>query len=224
MSFWIAVYFGDRNSPTMDYMVMFHDFTIRILFAVLVFLSIIIFSGFKLKLLDLNLIEDQKLEIIWTVFPIVLLIFIAFPRLRLLYLIEELFYPDISIKVIGYQWYWSYDYRDFELDFDSFLEEPLDLDSEFRLLEVNDFLFIPINCMVRFLVRRADVIHSWTVPVFGVKTDAIPGRLNQVNLFSYRPGIYFGQCSEICGINHSFIPIALGVLEIEDFLDEVDYC
>lgn len=223
MSFWIDTYFGDRNSPTIDYIVIFHDFAIRILFAILIFLSLMLFSGFKLKILDLNLIEDQKLEIVWTILPIILLVFIAFPRLRLLYLIEEIFFPDINIKVIGYQWYWSYDYRDFELDFESFLEESLELDSEFRLLEVNDFFFIPVNCIVRFLVRSADVIHSWTLPVFGVKTDAIPGRLNQVNLFSYRPGIFFGQCSEICGINHSFIPIAVGVMEIEDFLDEVDY-
>lgn len=103
------------------------------------------------------------------------------------------------------------------------MEDNLYFDSGFRLLEVNDFFFVPVNCMVRFLVRRADVIHSWTLPVFGVKTDAIPGRLNQVNVYSYRPGLYFGQCSEICGINHSFMPISIGVIEIEDFLDEVDY-
>lgn len=213
----------DSNSPTMDYMIIFHDFSISILFSIFIFLVLIIGSGVKFKILDLNLIENQLVETIWTVLPIFLLVFIAFPSLRLLYLIEEIFYSDLRIKVIGYQWYWSYDYIDFELDFDSFIDEELEYDSRFRLLEVNDLLVIPVNCTVRFLVSRVDVIHSWTVPVFGVKTDAIPGRLNQVNLYSYRPGIYFGQCSEICGINHRFIPISLGVIEIEDFLDEVDY-
>ena len=223
MAFWIDTYFMDSNSPTMDYIVIFHDFSMRILFSILIFLFLIIISGVKFKILDLNLIENQTVEIIWTVMPMFLLVFIAFPSLRLLYLMEEMFFPDLRIKVIGYQWYWSYDYIDFELDFDSFIEEELEYYRRFRLLEVNDLLYLPVNCTVRFLVSRADVIHSWTVPVFGVKTDAIPGRLNQVNLYSYRPGIYFGQCSEICGINHRFIPISLGVIEIEDFLDEVDY-
>lgn len=97
------VYFIDRNSPTMDYIVIFYDFSICILFSILIFLVLMIFSGFKFKILDLNLIENQLIEIIWTVIPIFLLIFIAFPSLRLLYLIEENFYPDLSIKVIGYQ-------------------------------------------------------------------------------------------------------------------------
>uniref|UniRef100_A0AAU6PCL3 Cytochrome c oxidase subunit 2 n=1 Tax=Euseius sacchari TaxID=3061191 RepID=A0AAU6PCL3_9ACAR len=223
MAFWMDIYFMDSNSPTMDYMIMFHDFSMSILFTILIFLVLMMMVGLKMSILDLNLMENQFIELIWTVLPMFLLVFIAFPSLRLLYLMEEMFYPDLSVKVMGYQWYWSYDYPDFELEFDSYLEDKLEFDSGFRLLEVNDLLYVPVNCMVRFLVSSVDVIHSWTIPVFGVKTDAIPGRLNQLNLYSYRPGLYFGQCSEICGINHSFMPICLGVMEMEDFLDEVDY-
>nr|AJV88746.1 cytochrome c oxidase subunit II [Euseius nicholsi] len=222
MAFWMDTYFMEVIAPTMDYMVMFHDFSMSILFSILIFLFLMMISGVKFKILDLNLMENQTVEIIWTVMPMFLLVFIAFSSLRLLYLMEEMFFPDLSIKVMGYQWYWSYDYIDFELDFDSYYSSGVEYVDSFRLLENDLSLALPVNCTVRFLVSSADVIHSWTVPVFGVKTDAIPGRLNQVNLYSYRPGIYFGQCSEICGINHSFMPISLGVMEMEDFVSWVD--
>lgn len=221
MPFWGKFYFLDGNSPVIEHILYFHDFSIGVLFSILVFLIFMIVSCLKSYNLDLYLIENQIVELVWTIIPVFLLLVIAFPSLRLLYLIEELFYSDLNIKIIAYQWYWSYEYRDFDLDFDSFIEENLCCLSGYRLLELNDYLFIPINCIIRFLLRSADVIHSWSIPSFGIKVDAIPGRLNQLNLFSYRPGVYFGQCSEICGINHSFIPICLCVLEIEDFLDEV---
>lgn len=132
------------------------------------------------------------------------------PRLRVLYLIEEYYKPALTVKIIGHQWYWSYEIRDFNLSFDSFIipRNSLTKDS-FRNLETDNYVCIPINRSIRLLITSQDVIHSWSVLSIGVKVDAIPGRLNQTFLFGRRPGLFFGQCSEICGANHRFMPIII---------------
>lgn len=164
--------------------------------------------------------EGQLIEVIWTVVPIFILIFIAFPSLKILYLTDEINNPIISIKVVGHQWYWSYEYDDFGiLNFDSFILDKNNFDySNFRLLDVDNRLVLPINNQIRFLVSSLDVIHSFALPSLGVKIDAVPGRINQIRSLINRPGLYYGQCSEICGVNHRFIPIVIESVDIEKFI------
>lgn len=148
---------------------------------------------------------------IWTIIPGIILIFIALPSLRILYLLDETITPSLTIKTIGHQWYWSYEYSDFiNVEFDSYII-PVNENSinEFRLLEVNNRLVLPANTQTRILVTAADVLHSWAMPSLGVKVDANPGRINQTSFLIKYPGLFYGQCSEICGSVHSFIPIVL---------------
>jgi len=157
------------------------------------------------------IIESQSLELFWTIAPTFILIFIGIPSIRLLYILDEVFNPLVTIKIIGHQWYWSYEYSDFlNTEFDSFIiklnEDQVNI---IRLLDVDNRMIIPLNSQIRALVRAADVLHSWTIPRLGIKVDAVPGRLNQLNFLATRPGLFFGQCSEICGANHRFIPIVL---------------
>jgi cytochrome c oxidase subunit 2 len=148
--------------------------------------------------------EGQEIETIWTILPALMLVFIAIPSLKALYLIEDTKTPSVSIKVIGHQWYWSYENTGMnKSEIDMFMENS----NLIRLLKTRDLLNLPRNTAIRCLVSSADVIHSWAIPTMGVKVDALPGRLNQVFLLSKRIGVFTGQCSEICGVNHSFMPI-----------------
>lgn len=155
------------------------------------------------------LLEGQTIELIWTVLPAITLIFIALPSLRLIYILDETNNPIITIKTIGHQWYWSYEYSDFKnIEFDSYIIPSQEIEKfNFRLLDVDNRIIFPYSSQIRILVTSADVIHSWTIPSLGVKIDATPGRLNQVRFNSNRSRILYGQCSEICGANHRFIPI-----------------
>jgi len=161
--------------------------------------------------IDQHILESQSLELFWTIVPRFILIFIGLPSIRLLYLLDEVYKPSLTIKTIGHQWYWSYEYSDFlNIEFDSFIIPSKDLNTNiFRLLDVDNRTPVPSKSQIRILITAADVLHSWTVPSLGVKVDATPGRLNQINFFSNRPGIFFGQCSEICGANHRFMPIVI---------------
>ena len=146
---------------------------------------------------------------------------IAIPSFALLYSIDENIDPSLTIKVIGHQWYWSYEYSSFdnEIEFDAYMIPTTDLNiGDFRLLETDNKVYIPVNTDVRLIISSADVIHSWTVPSLGVKVDAIPGRLNQINFVINRPGKFFGQCSELCGSNHSFMPISIISVSKEKFI------
>ncbi len=152
----------------------------------------------------------------WTIIPAIVLILVAFPSLRLLYIIDEVVDVGVTIKAIGHQWYWAYEYSDYKgkIVYDSYMVATGDLpEGGLRLLEVDNRVVLPINTPIRVMVTAADVIHSFAVPSLGVKMDGIPGRLNQINIYIRRPGVYYGQCSEICGANHSFMPIVVeGVL------------
>jgi len=145
---------------------------------------------------------------------------LALPSLRLLYLLDEINDSALTLKVVGHQWYWSYEYSDFlDVDYDSYIIPFDDLSSgDYRLLEVDHRTVVPFSVDVRVLVSAADVLHSWTVPSLGVKADAVPGRLNQLSFFCSRSGVFYGQCSEICGANHSFIPIVVESVSIGDFV------
>lgn len=175
------------------------------------------------KLVNHTLLESQLTEILWTTFPAIILLFIAIPSVRLLYLIDEVNTPRLTFKVLGHQWYWSYEYSDLgQVEFDSYLLPLASLPLPgFRNLDVDSRAVIPLNTQIRALVTASDVIHSWAVPSLGVKVDAIPGRLNQLRFIRLRPGLLYGQCSEICGANHRFIPIVLERVPLASFLNWV---
>ncbi len=158
-------------------------------------------------------------EIIWTIIPVILLVIIAIPSFRVAYYVEHTPKADITIKVVGNQWYWTYIYPDNGgFQFDSYMKQSKDLlPGEKRLLEVDNRVFIPAGKIVRFLVTGADVIHSFAVPSFGIKIDAIPGKANETWVKVDKPGVYYGQCSELCGVNHGFMPIAVEVVPEEQF-------
>nr|WOR80865.1 cytochrome c oxidase subunit II [Anaspides swaini] len=221
MATWNYLGFQDSTSPLMEQLMFFHDHTMVILILITSMVGYMMTSLFFNKLINRFLLEGQTIEIIWTVLPAVILICIALPSLRLLYLLDEVNSPSITLKTIGHQWYWSYEYSDFlDLEFDAYMMPSNELNfSNFRLLDVDNRTILPINTQIRVLISAADVIHSWTVPALGVKADAIPGRLNQVSFLVNRPGLFFGQCSEICGANHSFMPIVIEAIPANNFLN-----
>ena len=161
--------------------------------------------------------RSSYLEIVWTITPTLVLLGIAIPSFKLLYLMDEVMDPEITLKAVGNQWYWSYEYSDYEpsIKFDSYMKDISDLeDGELRLLEVDNRVVVPASSRVRVIVTASDVLHSWAIPSLGIKADAIPGRLNQVSMLLDREGIYYGQCSELCGVQHMGMPIAIeGVSE-----------
>ena len=166
------------------------------------------------------LLDNQLIEIIWTLIPIFFLLCLALPSLKLLYLSDEIDNPIFIVKVIGHQWYWRYEFDDFlRVRFDSFMLPLRDDFIIFRLLDVDNRLILPINSQTRLLVRSTDVIHSFAIPRLGIKIDAVPGRLNLIKINVIRPGLYYGQCSEICGVNHRFIPIVIETTRLKNFLN-----
>nr|AGN71409.1 cytochrome c oxidase subunit II [Petropedetes sp. MVZ 234827] len=213
--------FQNAASPIMEELLHFHDHALMAVLLISMLVLYIISTLMSTKLSSTNTIDAQEIEMVWTIMPTVILIVIALPSLRILYLMDEISDPDISIKTIGHQWYWTYEYSDFlNLNFDSYMTPQKDLTpGKLRLLEVDNRMVVPIDMSTRMLVSADDVLHSWTTPALGVKTDAIPGRLNQTSFLISRPGVYFGQCSEICGANHSFMPIVVEALPASDFLN-----
>jgi cytochrome c oxidase subunit 2 len=173
-----------------------------------------------------NIVHGTVLEIVWTLVPSLILVFIAIPSFALLYSMDEVISPSLTLKVTGYQWYWAYQYSDYNstsgrgsLSFDSYMVDENDLNvGDLRLLEVDNEAVLPVNTHVRVILTAADVLHSWAIPSLGVKTDAVPGRLNQIPVFIKREGVFYGQCSELCGVNHGFMPIVLKVCSLENYL------
>nr|AIY59829.1 cytochrome oxidase subunit II [Simulium weji]AIY59833.1 cytochrome oxidase subunit II [Simulium weji] len=211
MATWSDLGLQDSASPLMEGLNFFHDHTLLILIMITILVGYLMFMLFFNKFTNRFLLHGQTIEIIWTILPAIVLMFIALPSLRILYLLDEINSPAITLKTIGHQWYWSYEYSDFmNLEFDSYMVPTNELESNgFRLLDVDNRIVLPMNTQIRILVTAADVLHSWTVPALGVKVDGTPGRLNQTNFLMNRTGLFFGQCSEICGANHSFMPIVL---------------
>nr|APX39981.1 cytochrome c oxidase subunit 2 [Cryptocephalus cynarae] len=211
MATWSTLLLQDSASPLMEQLSFFHDHALMILMIITVTVGQLLTNLYFNKFLHRYLLEGQTIEIIWTILPAITLIFIAIPSLRLIYMMDEVNNPLITIKSMGHQWYWSYEYSDFKnIEFDSYMIPSNDAKIfNFRLLDVDNRAPIPYNTQIRLLVSSTDVIHSWTIPSLGVKIDATPGRLNQVSFLVNRPGLFYGQCSEICGANHSFMPIVL---------------
>jgi len=220
MRSWIQFILQDSASLTINIIIKFHDLILIIIVTVLRVITYSILFLITNNYSNRTLKEAHKTELIWTIIPALILLSIAIPSLRLLYFMDELNQPALSIKAIGHQWYWSYEYGDFSnISYDSFILPDKQLNKgEFRLLEVDNRIVIPIQTEVRLLITASDVIHAWTVPALGIKADAIPGRLNQLRFSLNRTGVFYGQCSEICGINHSFIPIVIESINIDSFI------
>nr|AEL97356.1 cytochrome c oxidase subunit 2 [Pseudobatos glaucostigma] len=211
--------FQDAASPVMEELLHFHDHTLMIVFLISSLVLYIIVAMVSTKLTNKYILDSQEIEIVWTIVPAIILIMIALPSLRILYLMDEINDPHITIKALGHQWYWSYEYTDYQdLEFDSYMVQTEDLNpGQFRLLETDHRMVVPMQSPIRVLVTAEDVLHSWAVPALGVKMDAVPGRLNQTAFIISRPGVYYGQCSEICGANHSFMPIVVEAVPLEHF-------
>nr|ACM66300.1 cytochrome c oxidase subunit 2 [Apostichopus japonicus] len=219
MATWAQLGLQDASSPLMEELIYFHDYTLIILTLIIILVFYGLISLVTSSLTNRFFLEGQELETIWAIVPAFILIFIAFPSLQLLYLMDEVNNPFLTIKAIGHQWYWSYEYTDYhEIEFDSYMVPTSDLEAGLpRLLEVDNRLVLPYQNPIRVLVSSADVLHSWAVPSLGVKMDAVPGRLNQTSFLLSRTGLFYGQCSEICGANHSFMPIVIESVPFENF-------
>ena len=227
--------FQDGSTPSFEGIVELHDS----IFFYLIVISFLVFWMMGSVLLHFNSNRAQivhkyhnhgtLIELVWTITPALLLIAIAFPSFKLLYLMDEVISPSMTIKVAGHQWYWSYEYSDFinedgeSIEFDSYMVPESDLElGQFRLLDVDNRVVVPVDTHVRFIVTGQDVIHDFAVPSLGLKIDAVPGRLNQTSVLIQREGVYYGQCSEICGVYHGFMPIAVEAVSLEKYLSWLD--
>nr|WDE80910.1 cytochrome oxidase subunit 2 [Setophaga fusca] len=210
--------FQDASSPIMEELMGFHDHALMVALAICSLVLYLLTHTLTEKLSS-NTVNAQVIELVWTILPAMVLVMLALPSLRILYMMDEINEPDLTLKAIGHQWYWTYEYTDLkELTFDSYMIPTTDLPlGHFRLLEVDHRVIVPMNSTIRVIVTADDVLHSWAIPSLGVKTDAIPGRLNQTSFLASRPGVFYGQCSEICGANHSFMPIVVESTPLADF-------
>nr|WGO58187.1 cytochrome c oxidase subunit II [Allacta xizangensis] len=220
MATWFNMSLQDSASPVMEQLIYFHDHTMMIIIMILTIVTYMMISLIMNKLINRYLLEGQLIETAWTIAPAIILIFIAIPSLRLLYLMDEINSPIMTLKTIGHQWYWKYEYSDFlKVEFDSYMIPQNEMNSNnFRLLDVDNRVVLPMNSFIRIIITAADVLHSWTIPSLGVKADATPGRLNQLSFMINRPGVFYGQCSEICGANHSFMPIMIESIPMNHFI------
>jgi len=223
--------FQDSASPSFEGITELHDqimfYLVIILLGVSWMLSSILFSfnTNSNKFVHKYHNHGTLIELIWTITPAFILIAIAFPSFKLLYLMDEVIDPAMTIKALGHQWYWSYEYSDFldeegeSIEFDSYMVPEADLEpGQLRLLEVDNRAIVPVGTHVRFITTATDVLHSFAVPSLGIKMDAIPGRLNQTSVLIERPGVFYGQCSEICGVHHGFMPIVIQAVSLEAYL------
>jgi cytochrome c oxidase subunit II len=217
--------FQEAVTPVMEELVWLHDNILLVMcFAISLFvlaLTAYICVRFSRKNnpVPSKVTHNTKLEVIWTAIPVLILVFIAVPSLRLHYFMERDTDHEMTLKVVGHQWYWSYEYPDHGgFGFDSYMIKEADLKpGQLRLLDVDNRVVVPVDTKVRVLVTGADVIHAFAVPAFGIKRDAVPGRLNETWFKVTKTGTYYGQCSELCGVDHGFMPIAIDVVSKEDF-------
>lgn len=222
MRLWGQLNLVDPASPIQAEILLFHDHGIVLLLGIFSFVA---FCGLKFyfnKLTCRTLVEAQTLETVWTILPAFLLLWLALPSLRLLYLLDEQTNgAGLVLKTTGHQWYWSYEIPLCDSgSFDSYIIPESDLEvGEYRLLEVDNRAVVPYRIETTVIATSSDVIHAWALPSIGVKIDAVPGRLNIFNMFVEKPGVYYGQCSEICGANHSFIPIVVEAVRLKDFVN-----
>jgi cytochrome c oxidase subunit 2 len=210
-------------SPVMDDIIWFHDFLLWVIAIITLFvlaLLVIVMVKFNAKSnpVPSRTTHNTMIEVVWTVVPVLILVAIAVPSFRLLFYQLKVPAADVTIKATGKQWFWSYSYPDAKFEFDSLMVQAKDLkQGQVRLLSVDNEMVVPVNKTVRVITTGADVIHSWAVPAFGVKIDAIPGRVNETWFKAEREGVYYGQCSQLCGRDHAFMPIEVKVLSEKDY-------
>lgn len=216
--------FQNPASPIMHELKWFHDFLLIISASIVIFVFmllayVVVRFNAKSNPIPATFTHNIAIEVIWTVIPILILVMIAVPSFRILRMAEHSPPADMTIKVVGSQWFWTYSYPDHDnIEFDSYMILEKDLKpGQRRLLEVDRRIVIPESTNVKFLITAADVVHSFAIPALGIKTDAVPGKTNETWTRVEKRGVYYGQCSELCGVNHGFMPIALEVVSKEDF-------
>jgi cytochrome c oxidase subunit 2 len=216
MIFWGILSFQDALRVTIEQVIYFHDYLIMVILIIIgvvgYFLGFVLFS----KTFSRRIVADHLVETVWTILPIVVLVFLVYPSIYLLYLIDERRVEFLcTLKVIGHQWYWSYKIDGLlSLECDSYI----DRERVVRLIDVDNRIVVPVQEHIRALITSRDVLHSWALPSLGVKMDAVPGRLNQFVFIVMLNSVIHGQCREICGVNHSFIPIVIEAVSLEDLL------
>jgi cytochrome c oxidase subunit 2 len=223
--------YQDGASPAFDGIVELHDHIMFYLIVILLGVGWMLISTMRqyssshTHLVHKYHNHGTTIELVWTITPAIVLLAIALPSFKLLYLMDEVIDPVMSVKVVGRQWYWSYEYSDHvsdsgnAIEYDSFMIPEQDIEEgQLRLLEVDNRVVVPVDTHVRFIVTGGDVIHSFAVPSLGVKMDCIPGRLNQLSLTINREGTYYGQCSELCGVYHGFMPIVIEAVSLSQYV------
>ena len=217
----------EAASPQMERIISFHDdllmwiITVIVIFVTALLVWVALRYNAKANPTPSKTTHHVGLEILWTAIPVIILIVIAVPSFKMLYYLDRVEEPDMTLKVTGYQWYWGYDYQDSEgVSFLSYLIPEDEIDEskgQKRLLSTDNPVVLPIDTNIQILITAADVLHAFTVPAFGIKKDAVPGRLNETWVRIDKPGTYFGQCSEICGKDHAYMPIEIKAVTKEEF-------
>ncbi len=214
----------DAASPLAERIHDFHNMLLWIIIAIAIFvLALLVWVIFrynhKANPEPKQFSHNVFIEVVWTLVPIIILTVIAIPSFRVLYYNDRTETPEMTLKIIGYQWYWNYEYPDHgNIAFDSYMVADEDIkDGQVRLLSTDTQVVLPVNTDIQLLISAGDVLHSWTIPAFGVKMDAIPGRWNEAWVRINKPGIYYGQCSELCGKDHAYMPIEIKAVSKEDF-------
>ncbi len=215
--------FQTPATPVMDKLNQMHDFLLWVITLIVIFVLVLlvyICVRFRRKAnpVPSKTTHNTKIEVIWTVLPILILVVIAIPSLRIHYFMQKVVDPELTIKAVGYQWYWHYEYPEQGgFGYDSYMKKTDLAPDEHRLMAVDNHVVVPVNTKVRVLLTGADVIHAWAIPAFGVKKDAIPGRLNETWFLAEKTGRFYGQCSELCGVGHGFMPIVVDVVSKDEF-------
>lgn len=225
---WFSLSFQDCRSFRMMELIRFHDHAIMVMIGIIVLISYIMFYLIFSKAYYKNLSEGTIIETVWSIVPAFLLIILVLPSMKVLYLIEDVKNPSLRFKIVAHQWYWTYVsplYKNFffvnndevfrHYEFDSMIRQEEEVSP--RLLICREELVVPLGIFSRLLISSTDVIHSFAVPSLGLKVDALPGRINQLFVKPERLGVFYGQCSEICGSNHSFMPIIIKVVTLENY-------
>ena len=216
--------FQKAASQGMEDIVWFHDYMLLpIITAITVFVLFLLlytcvrFRASKNKVASTTS-HNTLVEVLWTLIPCLILIVMAVPSFKVLYSQDTIPKADVTIKAVGYQWYWGYEYPDENIIFDSYMVDEKDLkENQPRLLTVDNEIYVPVNKVIKVMITANDVLHAWALPSFGVKRDAIPGRINETWFKADRTGTFYGQCSELCGIKHAFMPITVNVVSENEY-------
>jgi len=218
---------SDPATPQMERIISFHDdilmwiITAIVIFVTALLIFVIMRYNAKSNPSPSKTTHNVPLEIIWTLVPILILAGIAFPSFKMLYYLDRVDEPEMTLKVTGYQWYWGYEYPDHDgINFLSYMipEDEVDVEAgQRRLLSTDNVVYLPTDTNIKILITAADVLHAFAIPAFGIKKDAVPGRMNETWVRIDKPGTYYGQCSEICGVNHAYMPIEIKAVPKEEF-------